>query len=141
LLNKTIAALRNDQPDAQAVETATANVWQRISQEVGIEATLAPLNRIEGCTDVQGLLSDFEAHRLSAARAMLVADHLRECAVCRVHAKTNKGAESVLPWRANSVMRPRHWSFGQYAVAAGVLVAAVLGIAIGRSGILAPSGY
>ena len=104
ILNKAIAALRNDQPDAQAVETATANVWQRISQEVGIEATLAPLNRIEGCTDVQRLLSDFEAHRLSAARAMLVADHLRECAACRVLAKNDKNAGSVLPWRADSVI-------------------------------------
>jgi hypothetical protein len=140
ILDKAIAAVRDDEPDTQTINTATANAWQRISQAVGIEATVAPLNRIEGCADVQSLLADFEAHRLSPARAMLVADHLRECATCRVHAKTNKG-ESVLPWRANSVMRPRHWSFGQYALAASVLLAAVLGIAIGRSGILAPSGY
>jgi len=141
ILEEAIAAVRDDEPDTQTINTATANAWQRISQAVGIEATVAPLNRIEGCADVQILLADFEAHRLSPARAMLVADHLRECATCRVHAKTNKGAESVLPWRANSVMRPRHWSFGQYALAASVLLAAVLGIAIGRSGILAPSGY
>jgi len=38
-------------------------------------------------------------------------------------------------------MRPRHWGFGQYALAASVLLAAVVGITIGRSGILAPSGY
>src|SRR5437763_931835 len=141
ILDKAIAAVRDDQPDAQTIHTATANAWQRISQAVGIEATVAPLNRIEGCADVQTLLADFEAHRLSPARAMLVADHLRECATCRVNAKTNKSAESVLPWRANSVMRPRHWSMGQYALAATVVIAAVLGIAIGRSGILAPSGY
>jgi len=139
ILDKAIAAVRDDAPDTQTINTATANVWQRISQAVGIEATVAPLNRIEGCADVQSLLADFEAHRLSPARAMLVADHLRECATCRVHAKTNK--ESVLPWRAGSVMRPKQWSFGQYALAAGVLLAAVLGIAIGQSGILAPSGY
>lgn len=141
ILDRAIAAVRDDQPDTQTIDTATANVWQRISQSVGIEATVAPLNRIEGCSDVQRLLTDFEAHRLAPARAMLVADHLRECAACRVHAKTDKSAESVLPWRANSVMRPRHWSFGQYALAAGVLIAAVLGVTIGRSGILAPSGY
>lgn len=139
ILEKAIAAVRDDEPDTQTINTATANAWQRISQAVGIEATVAPLNRIEGCADVQLLLADFEAHRLSPARAMLVADHLRECATCRVHAKANK-AESVLPWRANSVMRPRHWSFGQYALAAGVLLAAVIGITIGRTG-LAPSGY
>ncbi|HWY67607.1 MAG TPA: FecR domain-containing protein [Terriglobales bacterium] len=141
ILERAIAAVRDDQPDTQTINTATANAWQRISQAVGIEATVAPLNRIEGCADVQSLLADFEAHRLSPARAMLVADHLRECATCRVHAKTNKSAESVLPWRANSVMRPRHWSFGQYALAASVLIAAVLGVVIGRSGVLAPSGY
>ena len=139
ILNKAIAAVRDDEPDTQTINTATANAWQRISQAVGIEATVAPLNRIEGCADVQLLLTDFEAHRLSSARAMLVADHLRECAACRVHAKTSKG-QSVLPWRANSVMRPRHWSFGQYALAASVLIAAVVGITIGRTG-LTPSGY
>ncbi|HJW99536.1 MAG TPA: FecR domain-containing protein, partial [Terriglobales bacterium] len=141
ILNQAIAAVRDDQPDTQAVEAATANAWQRISQEIGIEATVAPLNRIEGCADVQRLLPDFEAHRLSAARSMLVADHLRECAACRVLAKTHKSGGSVLPWRRDSVMRPRHWSFGQYALAASVLIAAVLGIAIGRSDFLAPSGY
>ena len=91
ILDKAIAAVRDDEPDTQTVNTATANAWQRISQAVGIEATVAPLNRIEGCADIQSLLADFEAHRLSPARAMLVADHLRECATCRVHAKTIKG--------------------------------------------------
>ncbi|MBV9146112.1 MAG: FecR domain-containing protein [Acidobacteria bacterium] len=139
IFDKAIAALRDDAPDAQAMETANANVWQRISQELGVEATVAPLNRIEGCADVVYLLPDFQAKKLSSARAMLVADHLRECAACRVRAKANE--QSVQPWRAESVLRPRRWSFGQYALAAGVLVAAVVGVTIGRSGILAPSGY
>src|SRR3954468_2800567 len=141
ILNQAIAAVRDDQPDTQAVEAGAAHAGRRNSQEIGIEATVAPLNRIEGCADVQRLLPDFEAHRLSAARSMLVADHLRECAACRVLAKTHKSGGSVLPWRRDSVMRPRHWSFGQYALAASVLIAAVLGIAIGRSDFLAPSGY
>ena len=141
ILEQAIAAVRDDQADLQVVETATANAWQRISQAVGAEATLAPLNRIEGCADVLRLLPDYEAHRLAAARAMLVADHLRECAACRVHANLNKSAESVLPWRAESVLRPQRWSFGQYALAASLVLAAVLGIAIGRGGWLAPSGY
>ena len=141
ILDQAIAAVRKDEADPQTIETVTANVWQRISQEIGVEAAVAPLNRIEGCADVLRLLSDFEAHRLSPARAMLVADHLRECAACRVHAKLDKSADSVLPWRMDSVMRPRHWSFGRYALAASVLIAAVLGVAIGRSGLLAPSGY
>jgi len=42
ILNKAIAALRNDQPDAQAVETATANVWQRISQELALRRPSLP---------------------------------------------------------------------------------------------------
>jgi hypothetical protein len=141
ILDKAIATVRDDQADPQVMQTATANAWQRISQAVGIEATLAPLNRIEGCEDVLRLLPDFEAHRLTPARAMLVADHLRECAACRVHAKANKTAESVLPWHADSVLRPRQWSFGRYALAASLVLAAVLGIGIGRSGMLAPSGY
>lgn len=141
ILTKAIDAVRLDQADPQAVETATANVWQRITQEIGVEATVAPLNRIEGCADVLRLLGDFEAKRLAPARAMLVADHLRECAACRVHSKLDKSGDSVLPWRAGSVMRPRHWSFGRYALAASLVIAAVLGVTIGRSGLLAPSGY
>ena len=141
MLDKAIAAVRDDQPEPQVVQTATANAWQRISQAVGAEATVLPLNRIEGCEDVLRLLPDFEAHRLTPARAMLVADHLRECAACRVHAKLDKTSESVLPWRADSVLRPRRWSFGQYALAASLVIAAVVGIGIGSSGLLAPSGY
>src|SRR6185437_4375169 len=141
ILDQAIAAVRADQADPQAEQTAITNVWQRISQAVGVEATVAPLNRIEGCADVLRLLPDFEAHRLAPARAMLVADHLRECASCRVHAKLDKSGDSVLPWRADSVLRPHRWSFGQYALAATIVIAAVVGIAIGRSGLLAPSGY
>jgi hypothetical protein len=141
ILDQAIAAVGEDHADPQVEQTATANAWQRISQAIGVEATVAPWNRIEGCADVQRLLPDFEAHRLAPARAMLVADHLRECAACRVHAKFDKSAESVLPWSADSVLRPRRWSFGQYALAAGIVIAAVLGITIGRSGVLAPSGY
>ena len=140
ILDKAIAAVRDDHVDPQVVDTATANVWQRISQQIGIEAATAPLNRIEGCEDVLRLLPDFNAKKLAPARAMLVADHLRECAACRVHAKAGSD-KSVLPWGANSVLRPHRWSFGQYALAASVVIAAVVGIAIGRSNLLAPSGY
>lgn len=141
ILDKAIAALRDDQADPQALETATANAWQRISQEVGIEATIAPLNRIEGCADVLRLLRDFQSKRLAPARAMLVADHLRECATCRVHANLGTRDQSVLPWRADSVLRPHRWSFGQYALAASLVIAAVVGVTIGRSSLFAPSGY
>ena len=141
ILEKAIAAVRDDQAGFEAEQAATANAWQRISQAVGIEATLSPLNRIEGCADILRLLPDFEAHKLSPARAMLVADHLRECATCRVQANVHKNVGSILPWRADSVVRPQNWSFGQYALAASLVIAAVVGVAIGRSGWLAPSGY
>lgn len=141
ILDKAIAAVRDEQLDVQAMEKATANAWQRISQEVGIEATVAPLNRIEGCADVLRLLPDFQSKRLGPARAMLVADHLRECATCRVHANAGDRDQSVLPWRADSVLRPHRWSFGQYALAASLVIAALVGITIGRSDLLAPSGY
>src|SRR5579872_4928751 len=123
ILDRAIASVRDDQPEAKVIDNATANVWQRISQELGVEATVAPLNRIEGCADVLNLLPDFEAHRLSPARAMLVADHLRECASCRVHAKSGTQDQSVLPWRADAVLRPHRWSFAPYALAASLVIA------------------
>ena len=141
ILDKAIEAVRADQADPQAEQAATANAWQRISQAIGVEATLASLNRIEGCSDVLRLLPDYEAHKLSPARAMLVSDHLRECATCRVQAKLDKSAGSILPWRANSVARPQRWSFGHYALAASLVIAAIVGVTIGRSGLFAPSGY
>ena len=69
ILDKAIDAVRADQADPEAEQAATTNAWQRISQAIGVEATLAPLNRIEGCADVLRLLPDYEAHKLSAARA------------------------------------------------------------------------
>jgi len=141
ILEKAIAAVRDDRADAQAEQAATASAWQRISQAVGVEATLAPLNRIEGCRDVLRLLPEFEAHKLSPARAMLVADHLRECATCRVQATTHKNVGSILPWHRDSVVRPQRWSLGQYALAASLVIAAFVGVIIGRGDLLSPSGY
>lgn len=141
MLQRAIDAVRASGPDAQAVQTAGERVWQRIAQEAGPAAATAPLNRIEGCADVLRLLPDYQARRLAPARALLVQDHLRECAACRVQAEATKASGSILPWRANSVARPRHWAFGQYALAASVIVAAILGIAIGRNGwLLTPAG-
>src|SRR5690349_20999962 len=141
ILEQAIAAVHDDRPDSQAEQTAIAGAWQRISQAVGVEATLAPLHRIEGCADVLRLLPQYEAHKLAPARAMLVADHLRECATCRVQATTHNNVGRILPWHADSVIRPRRWSLGQYALAASLVIAAFVGVVIGRSGLLSPSGY
>lgn len=140
ILDRAIAALRDDQPDAQTAQKTMDSAWQRITQAVGAQAASAAIDRIEGCADVLRLLPEYQAKRLSAARVLLVEDHLRECATCRVQAEQNRSKDSVLPWRADSVLRPRHWNLGQYALAAAVVVAAVVGIWIGTSGILAPSG-
>lgn len=141
MLQKAVEAVRSSSPDGQAMQAATERVWQRVAQEAGPAAATAPLNRIEGCADVLRLLPDYQAHRLAPARALLVQDHLRECAACRVQAEAKKNSGSLLPWRADSVVRPRHWAFGQYALAATVAIVAILGIAIGRNGwLLAPAG-
>ncbi|HET9743949.1 MAG TPA: FecR domain-containing protein [Terriglobales bacterium] len=140
ILDRAIAALRDDQPDAPTAQKAMDNAWQHITQAVGAQAASAAIDRIEGCADVLRLLPEYHAKRLSAARVLLVEDHLRECATCRVQAEQNRSKDSVLPWHADSVLRPRHWNLGQYALAATVVVAAAVGLWIGTSGILAPSG-
>ncbi len=141
MLQKAVEAIRNSSPDGQAMQAATERVWQRVAQEAGPAAATAPLNRIEGCADVLRLLPDYQAGRLAPARALLVEDHLRECAACRVQAEAKKTSGSLLPWRADSLVRPRHWALGHYALAAAVVIAAFLGIAIGRNGwLLTPAG-
>jgi hypothetical protein len=141
MLKQAITAVRDDQPDAAAVQTATENVWQRISHAASTEVQAQSVDRIEGCADVLRLLPDYNAKRLAPARVLLLEDHLRECASCRVHARPDRDAGSVRPWRSGSILQPKHWSFGQYAFAASLILAAVLGIGIGRGGwFLAPSG-
>jgi len=98
-LDDAITALRDDESTAAVAELAAARVWQRLAPHASPDAV--PVEAIHGCADVVALLPAYRRGELKAARALLVEDHLRECAVCRAAFREPGGRRlAILPWRA-----------------------------------------
>ncbi len=125
-LDQAIAALRTEQPEAEALAAASERVWQLMSHEV-TEARSKDFESctIRGCDDVRELLPEYRAGRLQSARALLVEAHLHECVACRREAEAGKRAPSSLkPWE-HELPRATNDRF-RWALAAAAVV--VLGI-------------
>ena len=121
-LDDVVAAVRDDEAPAAAAESAAARVWERLephTEDVALEA-------IHGCADVRALLPAHRRAELKPARALLVEDHLRDCAACRAAFREPGGRRlAILPWRAASPQAAAAGpSLRRYAVAASVLLAA-----------------
>ena len=140
-LDTVIAAVRDDEAPASVAEAAGARVWERVAREAGLQA--GNVEGIRGCADVQALLSAHRRGALPPRRALLVEDHLRECAVCRaVWRHPHASRLAVLPWRrpAAAARTPGH-RVRHYAIAASALVATVLaGIAVRQAFFAPPPG-
>jgi DNA-binding FrmR family transcriptional regulator len=134
-LDDAIAALRDDVPASSVAEEAAAHVWERLAPARG--GLASSVDAIAGCADVLALLPAHRRGELSAARGLLIEDHLRDCVACRgAFLRPGQRQLALLPWRASSgsataAPRRRHgghqrqvW-LRQYAVAASVLLAAV----------------
>jgi hypothetical protein len=125
-LDEAIQAMRRDDPQESVAQAASERVWSKIS---GASAE-ADAVRISGCEDVRALIPAFRAQSLSRERALLVEDHLHECANCRRVYQQN----SVVPaarWR-EAIAAPASvpfWDVRKFAIAA------VLLIAVGISGV------
>jgi ferric-dicitrate binding protein FerR (iron transport regulator) len=126
-LDEAVAAVRDEQPPAGAADAAAARAWTRVAQEAGIQE--AAVESIRGCADVQALFPALRQSALPPARALLVEDHLRECASCRVaFRQPGRVRLSVLPWRPavqTATPVPRSWR--RPALAAAALAAVALG--------------
>ncbi|HEX6738403.1 MAG TPA: FecR domain-containing protein, partial [Vicinamibacteria bacterium] len=101
------------------------------------------VDSIRGCADVEALLPAHRAGTLSGPRALLVEDHLHECAACRVRYRDPAAPRlSVLPWRAaapapQARRRPaRHY----WMAAAARLAAATSGEVARRALVAVPAG-
>jgi hypothetical protein len=137
-LEQVIAAVREDEAPPAVAEAAAGRAWERVVREAGIAA--GPVVAIRGCADVQALLPAHREGTLPAARALLVEDHLRECAVCRA-SLGSQGARrlAVLPWRAAPAVKPQPWRLRKgHAVAAAALLAAGLAAAAVQQAFFAP---
>jgi hypothetical protein len=124
-LDEAIAAGRADAPPAAAAEAAAARVWACVAEQAGLQT--GPIEAIRGCADVQALLPEHRRGALAPSRALLVEDHLKECAACR-SALRGGPRLAVLPWRAATASAgPAPRSFRPHAIAAAALLATALG--------------
>ena len=120
-LEQAVAAMRQEQPDAESIQAAGERVWQQLAGEM--QNGRAPqLDAIRGCEDVKALLRLQRAGNLSPARALLMEDHLHQCPACRKEAEKAKGGASLLPWKHElPKARPHHFRWAMAAVAAILL--------------------
>jgi hypothetical protein len=128
-LDRAISELRGEQPDAKTLSASAERVWQRLQAGEGEEAATSAPQPIRGCADIRSLLPAFHQQELPSARALIVADHLRECVSCRSYAygRGFDGATSV-NWRMEPASRGFQWSIVRlsFAVATVALLVALV---------------
>ncbi len=121
-LDEVIAEMRGQHLEEKEVKQAADRVWLRLQDAAATE--MPAIQTIHGCEDIRALLPAYFEKKLSDNRALVVKNHLHECAVCRQHAYGLRDAgQTVLSWKPTTPAR-RSWSFGlpQFAMAALVLV-------------------
>ena len=133
-LDQAISELRGEQPDAKALSASAERVWRRLQTGEGEEVITNALQPIRGCADVRSLLPAFHQRELTPARALIVEDHLRECASCRsyAHGRAVDGATSV-NWRMEPASRGFQWSFVRLSLAAATAALLVALVWTGRT--------
>lgn len=136
-LEQAIAALRQEQPDAETMKAAGDRVWQQLASEVS--TSQAPqLDSIRGCEDVRALLRLHRESGLSPARALLMQDHLQECPACRKEAEKAKGRGALTAWKTElPKATPHHF---RWLMAAAAVVALAVGVYVIQDRLAVPGG-
>ena len=89
ILDQTIGSVRNEHPDANAVDEAASRVWARIAEQnlaasgTTATATGVAAEHINNCADFQSLIPAYLQRELSQSRTLLLEDHTQECIPCR----------------------------------------------------------
>jgi ferric-dicitrate binding protein FerR (iron transport regulator) len=139
-LEDAIAAVRADEPAPSVVEQAGARVLSVLRAETrsGADAVVA----IRGCADIEALLPAHRQGALAGPRALLVEDHLHECAACGALFRNPDGPRlAVLPWRPAAdkpASKPHSWR--TYAAAASLVLALGAGEVVRRAFFAVPPG-
>ena len=124
-LDEIIAEIRRESVEVQTVEHAAQRVWARIREHYTAPAmaTGSNVEKIRGCADFQALLPAYLDRNVSAARTMLLEDHLHGCVACRhVLEEARRGN----PQRAPRVpLRPRPFWLGALGGMGAALAAAL----------------
>ena len=84
-LDEIIAEVRRESVDEPAVEQAAQRVWARLAERYPAPAIATDRNveKLRGCADFQALAPAYLAGTASAARSLLLEDHLHGCVACR----------------------------------------------------------
>ena len=133
-LDQAISELRGEQPDAKMLSASAERVWQRLQSGEGEETASSALQLIRGCADIRSLLPAFHQHELPPARALIVQDHLRECASCRsfsVGREVDGGTNAT--WRMEPASRGFQWSLAKLSFVAATAALLVAMIWTGRN--------
>ncbi|HKX27567.1 MAG TPA: FecR domain-containing protein [Blastocatellia bacterium] len=89
IVDEVTAEIRDEQLDAAIVSGAAQRVWSRLSgEQAAAEIGVSPVEQIRSCEDFQTLIPAYLHGILSAARTMLLEDHVNECVPCRKALKT-----------------------------------------------------
>ena len=133
-LDEIIADVRGESVAEPTVAQAAHRVWARVREHLNSPAmpTAPDVEKIRGCADFQALLPAYLGGNLSAARSLLLEDHLHGCVACR-HALEEArlgarpaaplGAEVAAPLRRAGGGRPRWvmaWAFAAGALLIGI---------------------
>ena len=99
ILNEAIEAVRDGEPNSEAIAASAA----RISDRLGIvRPSEAAVEQIRSCEDVRRLMDGYRAGTLSEERSLLVKAHLSDCGPClRVFRQGEKAA--AVDWSAPAV--------------------------------------
>src|ERR1700674_5221583 len=133
-LDRAISELRGEQTDAKTLSASAERVWQRLQAGEGEETATCALQPIRGCADIRSRLPAFHQQELPPARALIVADHLRECASCRSYAygRGFDGATSV-NWRMEPAPRGFQWNIVRLSLAVATVALLVALVWTGRN--------
>src|SRR5215469_15807667 len=126
--DEAIAAVRGEEPGAQAMEAAAERAWQRIQQAYADPHFTAVAETLRSCSDFRALLAERDAGTISAGRKLLLEDHLRECAACRHYSKglAEPDAEAQ-KWTPAYQAASFGTSWHRLSAYAAILIAAALG--------------
>src|SRR5882762_4771860 len=133
-LDQAISELRSEEPDAKALAASTERVWARLQTGEGEAVATNSAQPIRGCADIRSLLPAFNRQEFPPARALIVKNHLRECALCRSYAygRGVDGATSVA-WRMEQGARGFQWSLVRLTFAAATVALLVAAVWAGRN--------
>jgi FecR protein len=129
ILDKTTAAIRNEEVDSAVVNEAADRVWARLSAETPQQAMpkTVEAERIEGCADFQSLIPAYLSGNLSEARSLLLVDHTHECIPCRRAMKEARTRQSA---PIKTVAATRRYSLQPVVLRWGMAAALVIGLGL-----------